>query len=127
MMIRIDDNILNTNFIKGVRLKSREGIIKIYFSDRTAKTFAEDYRITFLLDQLHEEGFFEFDGNYINPSLLKGFENLNDGRVKFYFPDTTALTLYMNDDEFEELVQWFRMIDENQMLSSSIEDKEQDS
>lgn len=99
------------DFIKGLRLKSNEGVIKIYFSDRTAKVFPDDFQMTKVIDKLIDEGFIQIDDDYINPYLIKGFENLNDGRVKIYFPDTTALTLYIDDDGFEDLVAYFSRSD----------------
>jgi hypothetical protein len=106
-MITIDNDVILLDYLKGVRLKSNEGIVKFYFSDRTAKTFADDYHMSEVLDTIVNKGFIQVDDNYINPSLVKGFENLQDGRIKVYFPDTTAIVLYLDDDAFEDLVSFF--------------------
>ena len=112
MIILNENNVINIDYLKGIKLKPSEGLIKFYFSDRTAKTVMDDFRMSKVLDMIIEYGFIQIDDNYINPYLVKGFENLRDGRVKFYFPDTTALTLYLDDDAFEDLVAYFTKTEE---------------
>lgn len=107
-MIEIENNVLIEDFIKGVRIKPNEGTVKFYFTDRTAKVFPDNFQLTKPLDRLVEYGFIIVDDNYINPYLIKGFENLRDGRIKIYFPDTTALTLYLDDDAYEDLKNYFK-------------------
>ena len=106
-MIEIDNNVFIEDFIKGVKIRPTIGDVKIYFSDRTATTFPDEYRMSAILDKLVAKGFIQVDNDYINPNLVKGFENLKDGRIKMYFPDTTALTLYLDDDAYEDLKVYF--------------------
>lgn len=107
-MIRINDNnVVFLEHIKGVKQRPNIGDIKIYFSDRTAKSIPDNYRMSQILDKIIEYGFIQIDNDYINPDMIKGIENLNDGRIKIYFPDTTALTVYLDDDAFEDLIAYF--------------------
>lgn len=106
-MIELDENnILIEDYIKAVLLKTSEGYIEILFSDRTSKQVADTFQATDLLDILDDK-FIRVNDMYINPNLVKGFKNFRDGRVKVYFPDTTSLTLYLDDDDFESLKVFF--------------------
>lgn len=112
-MIRIGNNVLNEDFIKGIRvqlnLKS-----KIYFTDRTAKVFELGLIPSNIFDKLIKIDCGYNIVNYINPQNIKGFELIRtcvpEGDVlKVYFPDTTALSVLTEDaeDMFEDLVAYF--------------------
>ena len=106
-MIKIGNDVFIEDYIKQFQIKSTEGKVRFYFSDRTIKDFPDDYNLTRPIDNLLEYGFIQVDDIYINPYLIKGFRNVGDGTIKVYFPDTTSATLYLDDDAFEDLVAYF--------------------
>lgn len=106
-MIKIGNDVFIEDFIKQFQIKTSEGKVRFYFSDRTIKDYPDGYSLTRPIDNLIEFGFIQVDDIYINPYLVKGFRNIGDGTIKIYFPDTTSTTLYLDDDAFEDLVAYF--------------------
>lgn len=106
-MIKVYNNVFIEEYIKGIKLRPDIGQLKIYFTDRTAKVLYDESLFNDVIDSITKYGFIQVDNEYLNPYTIKGFENLEDGTVKVYFPDSTAKVLYLTDDGFEDLVGFF--------------------
>lgn len=107
-MIELKKNYLNQNYIKGIKRREELGDVKFYFTDRTAKCFSDDTETKKIIKKLQKEfAFIQIDNDYINPIWVKGFEKKENGQVKIYFPDATAILVNLDDDSFEDLVLWF--------------------
>ena len=109
-MIRLRNVVLIADYIKGI--KRRPDCMKVYFTDNTAKCFYKELEKKLLEKFITDYKFIEIDNCSFNPYNIKGFElaediYTEDKYVKIYFPDNTATKTNLDDDGFEELVDWF--------------------